>query len=59
MHPVLEKHHVTETTTEEINTPGCDGLSESLLDTSMNDNGESRKVATDRKMEVLSTKSKI
>ena len=47
--------HVTEMATEEINTTGCDRLPESLQDTRMN---ESQKETTDRKMEVLSAKTK-
>ena len=50
--------HVTETATEEINTTGCDGLPESSQDTRMNVSGESHKETNDRKMEVLSTKTK-
>mgnify|MGYP001800588233 CR=1 FL=1 len=56
--PVLEKHHVTETATEEINTIGCDGLLESSQDASMNGSGENRMEATDRKIGVLSAKAK-
>ena len=41
-----------------INTTGCDGLPESPQDTCMNDDGESQKETTDRKMEVFSTKTK-
>ena len=44
--------------TEEINTTGCDGLPGSSQDTRMNDSGESQKETTDRKMEVLSAKTK-
>ena len=50
--------HVTEMATEEINTTGCDGLPESSQDTCMNNSGESQKKTTDRKMEVLSAKTK-
>ena len=49
---------VTERETEEINNTGCDGLPESSQDTHMNDNSERQKETTDRKMEVLSAKTK-
>ena len=50
--------HVTETATEEINTTGCDGLPELSQDTHINVSGESRRETNDRKMDVLSTKTK-
>ena len=50
--------YVMETATEEIDTTGCNGLPESSQDTYMNVSGESRKETNDRKMEVLSAKTK-
>lgn len=50
--------HVTEPVTEEINTIGCDGLLESSKDTGIDDGGESRKETTDRKVDVVSAKTK-
>ena len=50
--------YVTETATKENNTTGCDGLPEALQDTHMNVSGESRKETNDRKMKVLSVKTK-
>ena len=50
--------YVTETATKEIDTTGCDGLPESSQDTHMNVSGESRKETNDRKVEVLSAKTK-
>ena len=49
---------VTETVREEIDATECNGLLESSEDTRMNDSGGSREEATDRKMEVLSAKTK-
>ena len=43
---------------EEIRTTGCDGLPDTSQDTRMNVSGESRKETNDRKMEVLSAKTK-
>ena len=47
-----------ETETEEITTSGRDGLPDLSQDTPMYDRGESRKKTTDRKMEVMSAKTK-
>ena len=49
---------VTETATKESATTVCDGLRESLQEARMYSSGESRKRATDRKMEVLNVKNK-
>ena len=49
---------VTETAREEIDTTECDGLLETSEGTRMNDSGGSREEATDKKMEVLSVKTK-
>ena len=48
----------TETAREEIDATEFDGLLESSEDTRMNDSGGSREEAIDRKMEVLSAKTK-
>ena len=45
-----------ETSTEEINAIWCDGLLESSQDSSMNDMGESKTEASDRKIRDLSAK---
>ena len=47
-----------ETATKESATTVCDGLRESLQEARMYSSGESRKRATDRKMEVLNVKNK-
>ena len=57
--PILEKHPCYRNSNREINTTGCDGLPELSQDTPINDSGESHKETTDRKTEVLSTKTKI
>jgi len=44
--------------TRENNTTGCDGLPETSQDPHMNVSGESSKETNDRKMEVLSAKTK-
>ena len=44
--------------TEEINNTGCDGLPESSQDNRMNDSSESLKKNTNKKMEVLSAKTR-
>ena len=44
--------------TEEINNNGCEGLPESTQDNRLNDSSESLKKNTNRKMNVLSAKTK-
>ena len=50
--------YITETATEKSTTTVCDGPPESLQEARVYGGGESRKEATDRKMEVLNAKSK-
>jgi len=56
--PIPENIHVTETATKENNTTRCDGLPEASQDPHMNVSVESRKETNNRKIEVLSAKTK-
>ena len=53
-----KKSLVTETATKEKNTSRCDRLPESSQDTRVIGSGENRTEATDRRMEVLSAKTR-
>ena len=53
-----KKSLVTETATKEKKTSRCERLPESSQDTRVTGSGENRMEATDRRMEVLSTKTR-